>query len=212
MTFFRTSASCTPSNFGTPTRLGAASTAVVNRTPSSSARQPIGTRRAVVVTRQQSSIRKEGFTSTQNRRWRGAPAATLALGALSCTTAGPRVVFDQRSPFGRVLVIDEGARRVMRFGSPQASDQSAIEPANPRAVPVEYVRHALVGLAYHGDPRRVLMVGLGGGAFSTLVHRALPDATVDVVEIDPVVVAAARAHFGVREDGRYHVHVADAAD
>jgi spermidine synthase len=77
---------------------------------------------------------------------------------------------------------------------------------------VEYVRHALVGLAYHGDPRRVLMVGLGGGAFSTLVHRGLPDATVDVVEIDPVVVAAARAHFGVREDGRYHVHVADAAD
>jgi predicted O-methyltransferase YrrM len=114
--------------------------------------------------------------------------------------------------FGRVLVIDEGPRRVMRFGSPSASEQSAIEPGNPRAVPVEYVRHALIGLALHGDPRRILMVGLGGGAFSTLVHRALPDATVDVVEIDPVVVTAARAHFGLREDARYRVHVADAAD
>ena len=77
----------------------------------------------------------------------------------------------------------------MRFGSPSASEQSAIEPANPRAVPVEYVRYALLGLAHHGRPRRVLMVGLGGGTFSTLVHRALPDATVDAVEIDPVVVA-----------------------
>jgi spermidine synthase len=121
-------------------------------------------------------------------------------------------VFDQRSPFARVLVMDEGPRRVMRFESPAASEQSAIEPRNPRAVPVEYVRYALLGLAHHGRPRRVLMVGLGGGTFTTLVHRALPDVTVDAVEIDPVVVAAARAHFGLREDARYRVHVADAAD
>jgi spermidine synthase len=115
-----------------------------------------------------------------------------------------------------VLVIDEGPRRVMRFGSPSGSEQSAIEPGNPRAVPVEYVRYALIGLGHlapipPGRPPRVLMVGLGGGTFTTLVHRALPAASIDVVEIDPVVVAAARAHFGLREDARYRVHVADAA-
>jgi spermidine synthase len=136
--------------------------------------------------------------------------AVLGAG-LACATGGPRVVFDESSQFGRVLVIDEGSRRVMRFGSPSGSEQSAIEIGNPRAIPVEYVRYALVGLAHHGRPRHVLMVGLGGGTFSTLVHRALPEATVDVVEIDPVVVAAARAHFGLREDDRYRVHVADAA-
>jgi spermidine synthase len=134
----------------------------------------------------------------------------------ACATAArapiaPRIVFDRTSRFGRVLVIDEGPRRVMRFGSPSASDQSAIEPGNPRAVPVEYVRYAFIGLAHHGRPRRVLMVGLGGGTFTTLVHRALPDATIDALEIDPVVVEAARAHFGLREDDRYRVHVADAA-
>ena len=133
-------------------------------------------------------------------------------GLAACAAAGPRVIFDQSGRFGRVLVIDEGPRRVMRFGSPSASDQSAIEPRDPRVVPVEYVRYALIGLAHHGGPRRVLMVGLGGGTFSTLVHRALPDATIDAVEIDPVVVQAARMHFGLREDGRYRVHVADAAD
>ena len=133
---------------------------------------------------------------------------------MACARTGSQIVFDRTSSFGRVLVIDEGPRRVMRFGSPSGSEQSAIEPANPRAVPVEYVRYALLGLAYHplGRPRRVLMVGLGGGTFTTLIHRALPDVTIDVVEIDPVVVAAARAHFGLREDGRYQVHVADAAD
>ena len=142
-------------------------------------------------------------------------ATLLTVAALlACARTGSHIVFDRSSSFGRVLVIDEGPRRVMRFGSPSGSEQSAIEPGNPRAVPVEYVRYALLGLAHHplGRPRRVLMVGLGGGTFTTLVHRALPDVTIDVVEIDPVVVAAARAHFGLREDARYRVHVADAAD
>jgi spermidine synthase len=112
-----------------------------------------------------------------------------------------------------VLVIDEGPLRVMRFGSPAGSEQSAIERGNPRALPLEYTRYALLGLAHanQGRPRRMLMVGLGGGTLTTLVHRALPEMIIDAVEIDPVVVAAARAQFGLREDARYRVHVADAA-
>jgi spermidine synthase len=123
----------------------------------------------------------------------------------------PRVLFDRVSPFARVLVVDDGPQRAMRFGSPAGADQSAIVRDDPRAVPVEYVRHALLGLAYHGHPARVLMVGLGGGTFTTVVHRALPDVAIDAVEIDPVVVEAARAWFGLREDERYRIHVADAA-
>ena len=148
-----------------------------------------------------------------------APAATPAASppahpavALAATPrAAGRVVFDRRSPFARVLVIDEGPLRVMRFDSLDASEQSAIVRDRPGAVPIEYVRYALLGLAHHGHATRVLMVGLGGGTFTTLVHRALPDVTIDAVEIDPVVVAAARACFDLREDERYRVHVADAA-
>ena len=213
MTFFRTSASCTPSNFGTPMRFDAAAAVVVKSTPSNSARQPIETRGGIVVTRQQDSIRKEGFTSALRRQW-GRP------GLVGAGTDGARLC-DGRSARGvrSALAVRAGAgdRRGAAPGRcisarRAASEQSAIEPGNPRAVPVEYVRYALLGLAHHGRPRRVLMVGLGGGTFTTLVHRALPDTTVDAVEIDPVVVAAARAHFGLREDARYRVHVADAAD
>jgi spermidine synthase len=144
-------------------------------------------------------------------------AANAPVGEVSprdaATEVPPRLLFDQTSAFGRVLVLDEGPRRVMRFGSPQGSEQSEIVRDDPRALPVEYVRYALLGLAHQGPAGRVLMVGLGGGTFSNLIHRALPDVTVDVVEIDPVVVAAARAYFGVaaQEDARYRVHVADAA-
>src|SRR5215471_5797337 len=133
MTFFRISASCAPSNFGTPTRLGAASAAVVKSRPASNARQPIETEGAFVVTRQHSSIRKDCFSRTPKRP--GPIAVFAVLAGLCCATGKPRVIFDQTSRFGRVLVIDEGRRRVMRFGSPSASDQSAVEVGNARALP-----------------------------------------------------------------------------
>src|SRR5262245_22884771 len=132
MTFLRTSASCTPSNFGTPARLGAACAAAANRVksrPASNARQPTGTG-AFVVTRQHSSIRNLCFTRTNELRIALAVFAVLpVLAGIGCATArgGPHVVFDQTSRFGRVLVIDEGPRRVMRFGSPSGSEQSAVE-------------------------------------------------------------------------------------
>ncbi|HEY8926089.1 MAG TPA: fused MFS/spermidine synthase [Polyangia bacterium] len=125
--------------------------------------------------------------------------------------SAPTVVFDQTSAFGRVLVRDEGPLRVMRFGSPPGSEQSEIVRDRPDAVPMEYVQLALLGLGHVAAPKRVLMVGLGGGTFTTLLHRLRPEITIDAVEIDPVVVAAARACFALREDDRYRVHVADAA-
>jgi spermidine synthase len=142
----------------------------------------------------------------------------LCVSALACARTPPpsslvaRLLFDQTSPFGRVLVLDEGPLRVMRFGTREGSEQSSIVRDRPGAVPIEYVRTALLGLAHHGQVTRILMVGLGGGTFTTLVHRALPEVAIDVVEIDPVVVAAARGYFGLREDDRYRVHVADAVD
>lgn len=140
-----------------------------------------------------------------------AAVAACALAVLACAAPRPRVVFDRASPYGRVLVSDEGPRRVMRFGTLDASEQSAIVRDDPRAVPIEYMRYALLALAYHGNPRRLLMVGLGGGTLTGLVQRARPDVRVDVVELDPVVVDAARACFGLREDATHRVHVADGA-
>src|SRR5262245_9133784 len=108
------------------------------------------------------------------------PPPAPPAAAASPARAAPHLLYDRVSPFGRVLVLDEGPLRVMRFGGANGADQSAIVRGDPGAAPVEYVRYALLGLAYHGHPARVLMVGLGGGTFTTLVHRALPDVTIDV--------------------------------
>ncbi|MDY6839558.1 MAG: fused MFS/spermidine synthase [Thermodesulfobacteriota bacterium] len=119
--------------------------------------------------------------------------------------------FDKRSAFGRVLVVDEGDRRHLRFGSPDSGNQGTISLSDPNAVPMEYIRFSLLGMLIAPKPERVLMIGLGAGTFTTLLRRHDPALWIDAVEIDPVVVRAAREWFGVEEDGRFRIHVEDGA-
>lgn len=121
------------------------------------------------------------------------------------------VVHEEPSPFGTVYVVDVGDLRTLRFDSPEGTLQSAILKSDPLAVPTNYVRVATAGLALTEGRSRVLVVGLGGGAFPMLLHRLLPRVRVDVVELNPVVADVARRFFGVREDARLHIHVEDGA-
>jgi spermidine synthase len=121
----------------------------------------------------------------------------------------PKVVFDKPSAFGRVIVVEEGRQRLLRFDDVDGVDQSAMSLDDPASVPMEYVRYAGMGLLFVPELESMLMIGLGGGSFSGLIHRALPAARIDVVEINPVVVEAAKRFFGLVEDERYRVHLAD---
>jgi spermidine synthase len=145
----------------------------------------------------------------------GLAVTAPARGDEICPPSGPRsllVRFVAPSVSGRVFVVDGPRCRYLRFGSPFGVDQSVASLADPDAVPTEYVRIAALGLAMAQRSERVLMVGLGGGSFVRLAARAWPDAEIDSVELDPVVVEAARRYFGVAPSQRHRIHVADAAE
>jgi spermidine synthase len=108
-----------------------------------------------------------------------------------------------------VLVVDDGDIRYLRFGNVEGDDQSEISLSDPDAVPMEYIRYATIGLAYTRGRGRTLMIGLGGGTFTTMLRRLFPDMWIEVAEIDPVVADVAKRFFGLREDDRYHVHIGD---
>jgi spermidine synthase len=61
------------------------------------------------------------------------------------------------------------------------------------------------------NPNRALMIGLGGGTYTTLLRRYFPNLHIDAVEIDPLVVEVAKTFFGVMEDERFKIHIADGA-
>ena len=66
-------------------------------------------------------------------------------------------------------------------------------------MPVPYNQIMTAALAYPQNTKRILMIGLGAGSISTYLGRAMPDAQIDVVELDPGVIAAGKNYFGLRE-------------
>lgn len=148
--------------------------------------------------------------------------AALGLSLLLCacgpaTTAprrpgpsgAPRILFQEQGRFGWVYVVEQDGRRILRFGAPDAEDQSIYRPGSPRHEPLQYIRTALLALAMAPLRGRLLMVGLGGGSFLRHARALRPGLSQEVVEIDPVVVRAARRFFGVTPRDDLRVHVAD---
>jgi spermidine synthase len=136
-------------------------------------------------------------------------SALVVVASPGCGRSGEYVVTERESNGYSVFVIeDEQGVRKLRFAR-DGIDQSAIVPGDPDQLVFAYMKGMMAGFALQRDPERVLLIGLGGGTFPMFVRRHLPDASIDVVEIDPVVVEVASGHLGFREDERMVVHVAD---
>jgi spermidine synthase len=125
--------------------------------------------------------------------------------------ASGQIVFEARSRWNHVLVVDEGDLRSLRFDDVDGDTQSTVSLRDPRAVPMEYIRHAASALAFSRQRRRSLVIGLGGGTYPMLLRRSFPAMTIDVVELDPLVRRVARQHFGFVEDKKLRVHISEGA-
>jgi spermidine synthase len=89
--------------------------------------------------------------------------------------------------------------------------QSRMRLDDPDALDLEYTRTMMGFLLFVPDPRRIGMVGLGGGSLAKFCHRHLPAARIEVVEINPHVLAL-RDDFQVPPDGeRLQVVLGDGA-
>lgn len=134
---------------------------------------------------------------------RGRLGVGVALGAAAAITAAARAVMLHephllRTMSGPALVyttrrgLGEPAR-VLRTGGVY---QSATYLGERRMEPVfEYYRAFGRLFELRSDARRILAVGGGGFAFPKLVAARHPGVRMDVVEIDPAVIRAARRWF-----------------
>ena len=77
-------------------------------------------------------------------------------------------------------------------------------------LPIRYAQVMTLAVTYPPAPNKVLMLGLGGGTISSYLGRFLPEATIDTVELDPAVIAAAKTYFGIRASERVRYREGDA--
>ena len=92
-----------------------------------------------------------------------------------------------------VYISEKFGVRTLHIGSDTV--QSAMRIARPNDLEVVYTRSMMAFLLFAPPPRRVLMVGLGGGSLAKFIYHRLPDAVTEVLEINPQVVAVARRLF-----------------
>lgn len=111
--------------------------------------------------------------------------------------------------YGKPFVIDDGVVRELYFR--REIVQSGMRLADPWALDFSYTRLAMAFLLFNPAPRKILLLGLGGGSLSKFCHRHLPEADLTTVEIDGDVIAL-REEFLVPADGpNFHVVQDDAA-
>jgi spermidine synthase len=123
-----------------------------------------------------------------------------------------KVLVTRHSAFQAIRLTENAdGMRTLRFGADGPS-QSIVKVGDPRHLELPYARLLPACLAFAPDPRRVLIVGLGGGSLPRFLHSHFPEMMIDVVELDPEVVALAREYCGFEEDARLRVHVDDGRD
>jgi len=97
-----------------------------------------------------------------------------------------------------LVVSEERGVRHLHVGG--EAIQSAMRLDDPYALELDYTRCMMAFLLFHPEPRRALMIGLGGGSLAKFFHRQLPKLRTHVVEYDERVIATARALFHVPAD------------
>jgi spermidine synthase len=117
-------------------------------------------------------------------------------------TAAASAVLCQRLMAGnydKPFLVEDGKHRAMCF-TIDGSVQSEMRLDDPDALVNDYTRKMMAFLLFCPEPRRVLMIGLGGGSLVKFCNRHLPATHVTVVEIDANVIAL-RSYFRIPPDG-----------
>jgi spermidine synthase len=149
-----------------------------------------------------------------NPRARSARCVAVALavlvGSLASTLADARVIHQERSLYSTILVDQQGPIVCMQFSVRRDQrNQSCFNKHRPKEMLFPYTRMMMASLLLDPEPKRILMLGLGGGTLPMALDALLPDTRIDVIEIDPAVTRVAREYFGFAPSERVKVIAQD---
>ncbi|TQV72323.1 methyltransferase domain-containing protein [Aliikangiella marina] len=135
----------------------------------------------------------------------------MVLAASVTWTVNAKEIVKERSIYRNVVIVEEGDLRCMRFETRrrQITNQACMDMTDSNRLVFEYAHGALAAYAINPQPKRILVLGLGGGTLSNVLHELSPEAEIVNVDIDPVVVKLAKQYFDYREDERVTSEIKD---
>lgn len=139
-----------------------------------------------------------------------ASLAFLYILLFALRVAGEKLIYEKKNKYHHIMVYEDGNIRTLRLGSgPNDGKQSRIDLNEPDYLMLEYTRLIFAALLINDKPLRVLVIGLGGGAIPRAINQYIPDAMIDVVDIDPDIVEVAQKYFFFDPGDKIKVHIAD---
>lgn len=118
-------------------------------------------------------------------------------------------VYQEKSLYRNILVVEGEGYRCMKFGRFHAR-QTCVQIGRPHWLVLHYTQGFFTALYLAAPPRRVLILGLGGGVMPMALRAVDAKMEIDTVELDPAVLKVAQSHFGYRPDALSHSHIDDA--
>ncbi len=105
--------------------------------------------------------------------------------------------------YDKPFVLDKGLRRMLHFDF--GATQSAMLLSAPHRLLLAYTREMMTFLLFNPDPKRILLLGLGGGSIAKYCYRHLPCAEITAVEISADVIALREMFSIPADDQRFRV-------
>jgi spermidine synthase len=135
-------------------------------------------------------------------------AGMFAAGAVAADDM--KLLHSERSLYREVLVYETSGVRCICFTRfCRIGRQTCQDVKRPDRIVMNYPQMMLGALFVKPEPKAVLIIGLGGGTIPRALHEVVPQARIDVVEIDPAVVKVARRYFDLGDSKNLNVIEAD---
>jgi spermidine synthase len=135
----------------------------------------------------------------------------LLLGLLMTSTlVKAEVIHQERSLYRNILVEDNNDLRCLKFNTRSTqTQQSCFLKSQPDHLVFNYTKLLMASLLFNTQPKRILIVGLGGGTMSNTLAQLYPQSEINNIEIDPAVIKVARDYFGFLENNKIKTYAQD---
>lgn len=135
--------------------------------------------------------------------------AGLAL--LAAAPSQAKTIHEERSLYRNILVDETGDQRCLLFRARLGVGRESCQYiSNPDKFVFEYAGMMMSSLYLNAaPPKRVLIIGEGGATLPMAVQKLLPNAHLDVAELDVAVDKASKKYFGFKPGKNTTVSIQD---
>ncbi|MBS1140676.1 MAG: Spermidine synthase-like protein [Proteobacteria bacterium] len=112
--------------------------------------------------------------------------------------------------YSKPFIIDDGKSRFLYFNVRLMQSEMSLKA--PHDLAIRYTQKMMAFLLFQPRPKRIVLIGLGGGSLIKFCHRRMPGTQLTAIELDPNVIAFRDAFMVPPDDERLQIIEADGAE